>query len=147
VRIRNRLLWFCRVVKYEEIRAAAGEDSTHRGGESEAVFGSHELLDRRALSGEARHRKDGLVLRAQHDAAEVTGQFLGKLLPIAGTDYMSSRIAAQIEGGQRDRGQERLEGAWRNVDDEPLVLARDTVSQFGRDQLQMPVWHELGARI
>jgi hypothetical protein len=64
-------------------------------------------------------REEPLVPVAGDDAAAVARQFVGEVLGIADAQDLGARVVPETPGRKRDRGQQRLQMARRQADDQP----------------------------
>ena len=146
LRVRQGLIRLERVVDHDQVGASPGQHASDRGREPEAVRGRGEFLHR-MLAERQPCRKELLVPSARHDGATITRQLVRQVLGIADAQDLSRRIMAQAPGRQCDRGAERLEVAWRNIDDEAPDRAATDLIELCRHHLHMPVQVELGLRV
>jgi hypothetical protein len=144
--IGERLLGFQWIVDQNDVGAAPGQHPTIRGSETIAVPGGDELSYRLAIGGEP-GREDPPVPGAGHDAPAIAGELVGKVLGIADTEELGRGIVAQAPGRKRDRGQQRLQMARRQVDDQAPDLALAYRGKLGGDDLDVPVHPQLGLRV
>jgi hypothetical protein len=144
--LRQRLLGLQRVVDDDDVGAAPGQDAADRGGEPATLRRRVEFGYRGALRREA-GREDPAVPIAGDDAAAIARQFVGEVLRIAEAEDLRRGIRAETPRREGDRGEQRLQVAGRQVDDEAPDLAAAQSRQFGGDDFDMPAHREAGARV
>ena len=67
--------------------------------------------------------------------------------PAGDAEDLGARIMPEDPGGKGDRGQERFQVAWRQIEQKPPDLAIAHRGEPRGDDLQMPIRSEAGARI
>jgi hypothetical protein len=92
-------------------------------------------------------REDAPIPLAGDDLPAVARQLVGQILGIADIQDVRRGRVPQISGRKRDRGQQRLQVARRQVDDEPPDLAGMHCGELGRDDLDMSAECEGGLRV
>jgi len=144
--LRQGLLGLQRVVDDDQIGAPPGQHTADRGGDARALGGRLEL-GHGLMAGCEAGREETLVPVAGEEAPAIARQFVGELLGVADAEDLGTRLVAEAPGRKRDRGQVRLQMARRQVDDQPPDAARAHRRQFRRDELDVPVHRERGARV
>ena len=92
-------------------------------------------------------RKELLIPVAGDDMPAVARQFVGEVLRITGADDLRARVVPETPGRKGDRGQVRLQMTRRHADQQPADPALVHRRQLSRDQLEMPVHRQPGARV
>src|SRR6266446_1275553 len=92
-------------------------------------------------------REETLVPVAGEDAAAIAREFVGEVLGVADAEDLRTRLVAEAPGREGDRGEVRLQMARRQADDQPADPAGMHRRELRRDQLDMPVHQEWGARV
>ena len=147
LRLRQRLLGFQGIVDDDQVGAAPGQHAADRGGEPAALRGRVEFRHRCALRREARPREDLPVPAAPDDVPAVAREFVGEVLRIADAEYLRRRLAPETPGRKRDRSQQRLQMARRQVDDEPPDFARAHCRELRGDHLDVPAHRKARPRV
>src|SRR5436305_10761785 len=104
------------------------------------------LRRRGALRREA-GRENPAVPVAGDDVPAIARQFVGEILRIADAEDLRRGIVPETPGREGDRGQQRLQVARRQVDDEAPDLAAAQGGQFGGDYCDVPAHCEAGPRV
>ena len=144
--LRQRLLGLQRVVDDDDVGTPPGQHPADRGGDPAALRRrlelGHRLMPRREPG-----REEPLVPVAGDDAPAVARQFVGEVLGVADAEDLRARVVPETPGRKGDRGQVRLQMARRHADDQPADPAFAHRRELRRDQLDMPVHRERGARV
>jgi hypothetical protein len=144
--MRQCLLRLQRVVDDDDIGATPGQHAADRGGEPAALCGRVEFGHRGALRRQAR-RENPPIPVAGDDVPAVARQFIGEVLGIADAEDLRRGIMPETPGREGDRGQQRLQVARRQVDDQPPDLAATQCCQLRGDDFDMPAHREAGSRV
>src|SRR5262249_50193400 len=100
-----------------------------------------------ALGGRETGREQAAIPFARHQRAAFARLLLGKILGIADADQARTGVATEAPRRKRNRRQERLQMARRQVDDEPPDAPGTDRGETGGDDLAMPVECEIAAPV
>ncbi len=120
--LRQRLLGLQRIVDDDDVGAAPGQHAADRGGEPAPLGRRVEFGHRLPLRREA-SREDLPIPVAGDDAPAIPRQLVCEVLGIADAEDLRARLVPETPGRKGDRGQQRLQVARRQVDDQPPDLA------------------------
>ena len=73
--------------------------------------------------------------------------FIGEVPGVAGADDLRTWVVSQEPGDERNRRAMRLQRSRRQIDDQPLGLAKTGAFELAGHDLEVPVARELGSRI
>ena len=144
--LRQGFLGFERVVDDDDVGTPPGQHPADRGRDPRAL-GRRLELGHRLMPRCQAGRKEPLVPVAGDDAPAVARQFVGEVLGIADAEDLGARVEPETPGRKRNRGQQRLQMARRQADDQPADAARADRLTRRRGDLVMPARRERGAQV
>ena len=139
LRFRQGFFGFEGIIDDDEIRTPAGQDSADRGCHTESLGYGREVVGRRLVAGEPSGRKKPLIEGAHHQCSAIPGKLISQILAIAGADDLGFWNVAEQKGGKGHAGTMGLEGARRQIDDQPPALSLETGLQFRRHHLDVRI--------
>ena len=153
------LLRLQRIVNDDDVGATSSQHPADRGGEPAALCRRLELRHGPPLGGET-GPEGPLIPAARGDAAAITGELVGEILPPGyardrpspskpggDTEDLRAGLAVEARRRKRHRPQQRFQIARRHIDNQPADFARTHCGQLCRDDLDVPVHRERHERV